>query len=390
MKKAVIISGVRTAIAKSHGQLKDVPEEEYASLVVKEAVERSGVNPEDVEDIIFGNTLSANANIGRYSALLAGLPISISGITLNRQCGSGLQAINYAAQGIQSGVGDLYIAGGVESMTRAPYILEKPSTAYSRIPPRFLELHAAPPDKGDAPMGITAENVAEEYNITREEQDKFALMSQQRAANALEKGYYKEEIVPVKITDKKGNVTIFDTDEHPRPQSTLEALSNLRPVFKKGGTVTAGNSSGINDGAAALVLASAEKAAEFGIQPLVSIKSQAVAGVRPEIMGIGPVDAVRKALKRANLQVEDIDLIELNEAFASQSVAVVNELGLDIEKVNVNGGAISLGHPIGATGAILMVKLIHEMKRRNSRYGLVTMCIGGGMGIATIVENEQL
>lgn len=389
MKKAVIISGVRTAIARSPGTLKEVPEEELASIVIREAINRSGIDPAEVEDIILGNTLSAHANLARYTSLLLDLPFSVSGTTVNRQCGSGLQAINYAAQAIQSDVGDLFIAGGAESMTRAPFKLERP-VGYSRKPPAFLQIQSAPSHKGGVPMGITAENVAEEYHISRNQQDEFAFLSQQRALHAIEKGYFKEQIVPVKVSDNNKNETVFDTDEHPRPQVTLESLRTLQPAFKKDGTVTAGNSSGINDGAAALVLASDDKAKELGIPPLVSITSQAVSGLRPEIMGMGPVDAVRKALARAGLRMDDIDVIELNEAFASQSVAVVNELGMDVEKVNVNGGAIALGHPIGASGAILMVKLMHEMKRRNARYGLVTMCIGGGMGIATIVENESL
>jgi len=397
MREAVIVEAVRTPVGRYGGALKDVRPDDLAALVIGEAVKRSGIEPAQVEDVIFGDANQAgedNRNVARMSLLLAGLPVQVAGATVNRLCASGLQAIIFAAMSIQTNNGDVIIAGGVESMTRAPFVTAKPDTAFPRgeitsydstigwrfINPRLAEMYHP------YSLGETAENVAEQYGITREEQDRFALLSQQRAAAAIRQGRFKDEIVPVEIPNRKGPPTLFDTDEHPRPDTTLEKLAALRPVFKKGGTVTAGNSSGINDGAAALVLMSAEKARELGITPMARVVASAVAGVDPAVMGLGPIPATRKVLARAGLTMADIDLVELNEAFASQSVACIRELGMDIERVNVNGGAIALGHPLGCSGARITTTLLHEMRRRRSRYGLATMCVGVGQGAAMIVE----
>lgn len=396
MRDVVIVDAVRTPIGRYGGALRDVRPDDLAALVIAALVRRTGIDPACVEDVVFGCANQAgedNRNVARMAALLAGLPVEVPGQTVNRLCGSGLQAAVTAYHAIRCGDGDVMIAGGVESMTRAPFVVAKAAEPWSRkleiydttigwrfTNPRLAEKY--PPYS----MGETAENVAERYGITREEQDRYALMSQQRAARAIQEGRFRDEIVPVVIPQPSGEPLVVDRDEHPRPDSTLEALSKLRPAFRKGGTVTAGNSSGINDGAAALLLAEASTARQLGLRPMARIVASAVAGVDPAVMGIGPVPAVRKALARAGLRVEDVDLVELNEAFASQVLACVRELGLDLERVNVNGGAIALGHPLGASGARILGHLVWEMRRREARYGLATMCIGVGQGIAVVVE----
>ncbi|EGL83254.1 acetyl-CoA acetyltransferase [Caldalkalibacillus thermarum TA2.A1] len=386
MNEAVIVSAVRTPIAKARGALKDFHPSVYGALVIKEALKRAGLQGEEVEDVIFGNCLAGGGNMARLTLLEAGLPLSVPGITIDRQCGSGINAVALAAQAIQAGSADILIAGGTESMTRAPYLLAPPERAFDRNPPQFVRRRLSPDLIGDPPMGITAENLVERYHISREEQDQFAYESQQKMARAMKEGRFQEQIVSVQLKGKKGETILFDTDEHPRPETTMEALGKLPPVFKEGGTVTAGNSSGVNDGACALVIMSDREADKRGLEPLARITHWAVAGVDPNIMGIGPVPATQKVLKKAGLSLDDIDLIEINEAFAAQVLACDRELHLDRSKVNVNGGAIAHGHPIAATGAMLVTKLVYEMKRRDVKRGLVTACIGGGQGIAVIVE----
>jgi 3-oxoadipyl-CoA thiolase len=397
MQEAVILSAVRTPIGRYAGALKDQRPDDLAALVIREAVRRADVAPDAIEDVILGCANQAgedNRNVARMALLLAGLPVEVGGQTVNRLCGSGLQAINSAAHAIQAGEGDVWVAGGVESMTRAPLVLGKPESAYPRgkmelqdttlgwrfINPRLAALHHP------FSMGETAENVAERHDVSRADQDAFALESNRRALAAIATGRLRDEIVAVPVAAGKGETALADTDEQPRPDTTLEKLAKLRPVFREGGSVTAGNSSGINDGAAALVLASAERAVALGLRPRARIVSCAVAGVDPAYMGLGPIPASRKALARAGLRVADLDLVELNEAFAAQSLPCIRELGLDPEKVNVNGGAIALGHPLGCSGARLVTTLLHELERRGGRFGLATMCIGVGQGIATIIE----
>jgi acetyl-CoA C-acetyltransferase len=387
-RDAVIVSAVRTAIGRQGGALAGVPAHLLGAEVIKEAVKRANIKPEIVDDVIFGNVLAGGGNIARLTALQTGLSVAFPGVTVDRQCGSGINAINLAAQAIRAGDGDVYIAGGTESMSRAPYLLERPEKPYNPAPPSFKKSQLSPKEIGDPPMGITAENLAEKYKITREEQDEFSLRSQQRMALAMDEGRFDQQIVPITIPVKKGEPFVFNRDEHPRPQTTLEALSKLQPAFLKGGTVTAGSSSGLNDAASALVIMSREKAEELGITPLAVIRSYAVAGVDPNIMGIGPVPAVRKVLERSGLSIKEMDLIEINEAFAAQVIACNRELDMDLEKVNVNGGAIAHGHPLGATGAILVTKAVYELKRSGGKYALITACIGGGQGIATIIERE--
>jgi acetyl-CoA C-acetyltransferase len=387
-RDAVIVSAVRTAIGRQGGVLASVPAHVLGAEVIKEAVKRANIQPEMIDDVIFGNVLSGGGNIARLTALQTGLSLEIPGLTVDRQCGSGINAINLAAQAIKAGDGDVYVAGGTESMSRAPYLMQRPEKPYSSAPPSFKKSQLSSKEIGDPPMGITAENLAEKYEITREEQDEFALESQQRMAAAMEEGRFDEQIVPINIPVKKGEPIVFNKDEHPRPQTTLDALSKLQPAFLKGGTVTAGSSSGLNDAASAVVIMSREKAEELEITPLAVIRAYAVAGVDPNIMGIGPVPAVRKVLEKSGLSLDEIDLIEINEAFAAQVLACNRELEMNLEKVNVNGGAIAHGHPLGATGAILMTKAVYELKRTGGRYALITACIGGGQGIATIIERE--
>jgi 3-oxoadipyl-CoA thiolase len=386
MSEAVILSAVRTPVGRYGGIFAEVRPDDLAALAIEAAVERAAVPPGEIEDVYFGCANQAgedNRNVARMAALLAGLPHEVAGVTVNRLCASGLTAVVSACHAIRSGDGELFVAGGVESMTRSPLVLAKPEHAFPRgnrtvwdttlgwrFPnPRMEKMFPL------ESMGETGENVAERWAVSRDEQDAFALESQRRHAEAVASGRFRDEIVSVDGAAE---------DEHPRPDTTLEKLSSLKPAFRDGGTVTAGNSSGINDGAAALVIASEEKARALGADPLGRFVASAVAGVDPQVMGIGPVPAVRKVLTRAGLEVADLDLVELNEAFASQSLQVIRELGLDHAKVNVNGGAIAIGHPLGMSGARLVVSLLHELRRRDARYGLATLCVGVGQGQAAI------
>ena len=398
-REAWIVDAVRTPIGRYGGALASVRPDDLAAVVIRAIVERTGIDAALVEDVILGCANQAgedNRNVARMAVLLAGLPVEVAGLTVNRLCGSGLQAVNTAAHAIGAGDGDVFIAGGVESMSRAPFVMLKPETAYERgtrtledstlgwrfVNPRMKE--AYPP----IALGETAERVADRWAVSRERQDAFALESQRRAASAIESGRFAGQLVPVEVPGKKGAVTRVDRDEHPR-ETSLEALAALRPAFAKDGSVTAGNSSGINDGASALLLVEAERATALGLRPMAHVVSTAVAGVHPDVMGIGPVPAIRKALTRAGLDIADIDVVELNEAFASQSVACADELGLDMARVNPNGGAIALGHPLGASGARLMTMLVHELQRTGGRFGLASMCIGVGQGIATVFERVE-
>ncbi|MFD4819737.1 thiolase family protein [Peribacillus butanolivorans] len=394
MRDVVIVDGVRTAIGGMGGSLKDVEVEYLSEKVMREVIYRAGIDSADIDEVIWGNAKQSSdtPNLARLAALRAEIPIEVPGYTVHRQCGSGLQSIHNATQQIMSGLADIVLAGGGESMSTAPYYLRNARYGYKAgnselVDPNTESQPRAQPIEvyGRLTMGLTAENLAEKYNISREAQDEFALKSQEKAANAIKSGLFNDEIISYEIKTRKG-ITVFATDEHPR-ETSMEKLAKLPSVFKEGGTVTPGNSSGRNDGAAALLLMADEEAKKRGLSPRARIVSQAAAGVSPEIMGIGPVPATKKALKLAGLTMADIDLIELNEAFAAQSLAVIEELQIDQSKVNVNGGAIALGHPIGATGAILMTKLMYEMERRKARYGLVTLCIAGGLGISTIIEN---
>ena len=396
MEDAVILSAIRTPIGRYGGVLKDVRPDDLAALAIAEAVRLAHIDQDSIEDVILGCANQAgedNRNVARMALLLAGLPTQVAGQTVNRLCGSGLQAINSAAQAIQTGMGDTFVAGGTESMTRAPFVMGKADGAFSRTTKmedttlgwRFINSKLSALHHPYS-MGETAENVAEKYSISREDQDAFALRSQQRAVAAQQSGRFEAEIVPVTIAQKKGEPIIVALDEHPRADTTLEKLAALKPVFRKGGTVTAGNSAGINDGAAALVLMARSRAEHLGLQPRARIVASAVAGVDPAYMGLGPIPATRKVLERAGLSIQNIDLIELNEAFAAQSLQCMRELEIDEAKLNVNGGAIALGHPLGCSGARLVVTLLNELERRNGHYGLATMCIGVGQGIATIIE----
>ncbi|QQK80530.1 thiolase family protein [Salicibibacter cibi] len=387
MEDVVIVSAVRTAIAKKGGALASVDPAVYGGEVIGEALRRADVEHEAIEDVIFGNCLSGGGNIARVSLLEAGLPVDIPGLTIDRQCGSGINSVALAAEKIIAGNADVVVAGGTESMTRSPHLLAVQEKAYDLRPPKFINRRLSPDAIGDPPMGVTAENLAEKYEVSREEQDAFALRSQERMANAVDKGYFKDQIVPIDVKTRKGTVT-FDQDEHPRPDVTKESLAKLPPVFKKDGSVTAGSSSGINDGASALVLMSGTEAKKRGLKPLARVTASAVAGVDPNIMGIGPVPAVKKVLEKSGDKLDDFDLIELNEAFAAQVLACDRELSFDMDKVNVNGGAIAHGHPIAATGGMLVTKTCHELERRGEKKGLVTACIGGGQGIALVVERD--
>jgi 3-oxoadipyl-CoA thiolase len=396
MEDVVILSAVRTPIGRYGGGLKEIRPDDLAALTIAEAVRQAGVAEESIEDVILGCANQAgedNRNVARMALLLAGLPTHIAGQTVNRLCGSGLQAINSAAQAIAVGAGDTFVAGGVESMTRAPFVVGKSATAFGRdlqmqdttlgwrfVNPRLTAMHQP------YSMGETAENVAEKYAVSRQEQDAYALRSHQRAVAAQREGRFADEILPVSIHQKRGEPAIVDRDEQPRPDSTQEKLAALKPAFRQGGSVTAGNSSGINDGSAALILMAASRARQLGLRPRARIVTSAVAGVDPAYMGLGPIPASRKALQRAGLSIHDLDLIELNEAFAVQVLRCVHELEIDQEKLNVNGGAIALGHPLGCSGARIVTTLLYELERRRGRYGLATMCIGVGQGIATIIE----
>jgi 3-oxoadipyl-CoA thiolase len=397
MTDALIIDAVRTPIGRYAGALSSVRPDDLAAVVVKAIVDRTGVDPSLVEDVIFGCANQAgedNRNVGRMAALLAGLPVTVPGQTVNRLCGSGMEAVRSAAHAIRAGEGEVFIAGGVESMSRAPWVMLKPQEAFARGVPEMADsllgwrfVNPKMPKEWTVSLGETAEIVAEEFGVTRADQDTFALASQQRSCAAIAEGHFRGEIVPVEVPQRKGPPKVVDTDEHPRPDTTAEGLAALKASFRKeGGTVTAGNSSGLNDGAAALLVTSAEAAQRLGRTPMARIVASAVAGVEPQRMGIGPVPASRKALALAGLSVSDLGLVELNEAFAAQSVACVRELGLDPEIVNVSGGAVAMGHPLGSSGARILTTLVHEMRRREVRYGLATMCIGVGQGIAMIVE----
>ena len=392
-----IVAAARTPIGRYGGALDSVRPDDLAAAVLRAVVDRAGVDSALVEDVILGCANQAgedNRNVARMALLLAGFPVEVAGLTVNRLCGSGLQAINSAAHAIQVDDGDVFIGGGVESMTRAPYVMAKAEAAWDRgsrelhdstlgwrfVNPRLAATHYP------YSMGETAENVAERWNVARERQDAFALESQRKAIAAIEAGRFDSQIVPIEVPQRKGEPVIVTRDEHPRADSTAEALARLRPAFRDGGTVTAGNASGINDGASAVLLVEAGRADELGLKPLARIVSTAVAGVDPAIMGVGPVPATRKALERAGIEADDLDLVELNEAFASQSLVCIEELGLDPAKVNVNGGAIALGHPLGMSVGRLITMLAHELVRTGGRYGLATMCIGVGQGIATIIE----
>jgi acetyl-CoA C-acetyltransferase len=392
VSKAIIVDACRTAIGSFGGALKEIPATELGSTVIKSALERAGLDPGDVDEVIMGNVLQAGLgmNPARQSAIAAGIPDSVPSFTVNKVCGSGLKSIALAAQSIAAGDGDLIVAGGMESMSRAPYLLTNARWGYrlgnGELVDSMLSEGLTCAMAG-CHMGVTAENIAARSGITRKQQDEFAAESQRRVAAAISSGRFAEEIVPVLIPQKKGEALAFQTDEHPRPDSTAEKLARLNPAFQpEGGTVTAANASGLNDGAAALVIASPERARLMELAPLAQIVSYASAGVDPRYMGLGPIPAVERALEKAGLNAADIDLFELNEAFAAQSLAVISELGLDPARVNVNGGAIALGHPIGASGARVLVTLLYEMRRRNLRRGLAALCIGGGQGIAMIVE----
>jgi 3-oxoadipyl-CoA thiolase len=398
MTDAFIVDAVRTPMGRYGGVLAPVRPDDLAALVISEIITRNNVPPERVDDVVWGAANQAgedNRNVARMALLLAGLPPSVSGATVNRLCGSGLEAVNGCYREIVAGEADMVVAGGSESMTRAPFVAAKAEAAFSRraevydttigwrlVNPRLKERY------GTDSMGQTAENVAVDYVVTREEQDEFALESHRRAIGAREEGRFKDEIVPVEIPQRKGDPIVVDHDEPPRPDTSIEKLGRLKAAFAEGGTVTAGNASGVNDGAAAVLLATSDMLEERGWRPMARIVGTAVAGVEPRVMGIGPVAATRKLLGRTGLTIDDIDLVELNEAFAAQSIACIRDLDLDMQKVNVNGGAIALGHPLGCSGARILTTLVHEMGRRDVRYGLATMCIGVGQGIATIVERS--
>lgn len=397
MNTPVIIDAIRTPIGRIGGALKEVRPDDLGALVIQKLLERNPLDVGTIDDVMMGCANQAgedNRNVARMSLLLAGLPVEVPGVTVNRLCGSGLEAVNQSANAIKAGAGEVYIAGGLESMTRAPLVMMKPGAAFQRgnqqlvdttlgwrlVNDKMNELY--PPIS----LGETAEKVAEQYGISREAQDEFALRSQQNYERALAEGKWAAEIVPVELRGRKGDVTLFDRDEHARPETTIEQLQKLKPAFQANGTVTAGNSSGLNDGASALLIMEQKAALAAGLKPRARIVASAVAGVDPSVMGIGPIPATHKALKQAGLSLADIDLFEFNEAFAAQAVACVQELGVNPDLVNVNGGAIALGHPLGASGARILTTLLYEMERREARYGLAAMCIGVGQGIATIIE----
>ena len=391
MREVVIASAARTALGSFGGSLKDVPAAELGAIVIKEAVKRAGIDPEQVEEVVMGNVIQAGLgqNVARQATLKAGLPNEVPAMTINKVCGSGLRTVALAAQMIKAGDADIVVAGGMENMSAAPYVLDKARWGQRMGDGKLVDTmikDALWDAFNNYHMGVTAENIAEQWGLTREMQDEFAASSQAKAEAAIKAGKFKDEIVPVVIPQRKGDPIVFDTDEFPRFGTTAEKLAKLKPAFVKDGTVTAGNASGINDGAAAFVVMSAEKAAELGVKPLAKIVSYGSKGLDPAIMGYGPFHATKKALEAANLTVEDMDLIEANEAFAAQSLAVAKDLNFDMSKVNVNGGAIALGHPVGASGARILTTLLYEMEKRDAKRGLATLCIGGGMGTALIVE----
>jgi len=396
MREAWIIDAVRTPIGRHGGGLASVRPDDLGALTIEALLARTGIDPETIDDVLFGCINQAgedNRNVARMALLRAGLPVSVPGQTINRLCGSGMQAVLSSFHAICAGEGDVFVAGGLESMSRAPYVMLKPATGYAYGHPQTADTvlgwrftNPAFDDQWTIGLGQTAEVVAEEYGVTRDAQDAFAAQSQQRAEVAMAEGRFDAEIIPVSVPQRKGDPVVVALDEHPRAGTTAEALARLRPAFKKDGTVTAGNASGINDGAAALLVVSAERGKELGLEPMVRLVAGGVAGVEPHRMGMGPVPSTRAALDRAGWAVEDLDLAEVNEAFAAQAIPCMEQLGLDPAKVNVNGGAIALGHPVGCSGARILVTLVHEMKKRDADRGLATMCIGVGQGIATLVE----
>jgi acetyl-CoA C-acetyltransferase len=391
MKKAVIVSAVRTPVGKFGGSLRDIPASDLGALVMKEAVKRAGISPDQVDEVIFGNVLTTaqGQNPARQAAMKAGIPKEVPAFTINKVCASGLKAVALAAQSIKAEDNEIVMAGGQENMSITPYALPGARWGYRMNNGTLVDcmVYDGVWEKfNDYHMGITAENIADKFNISRVEQDRFAAESENKAEKAIKSGLFKEEIVPIEIPQKKGTPVIFDTDEYPTPGSTPETMAKLRPAFKKDGTVTAGNASGINDSAAALVVMSEEKAKALGKTPIATIVAYASGGVDPAFMGMGPIPAVKNVLRKAGLKIEDIDYWELNEAFASQAICCIKELGIDPARVNHNGGAISIGHPIGASGARILVTLLYQMKRINAKRGLATLCIGGGMGHALIVE----
>lgn len=391
MKEVVIVSAARTPIGSYGGSLKTVPARTLGAIAVKEAIKRAGIKPEQVEEVLLGNVLQGGLgqNVARQVAIDSGIPQEVPAMTINKVCGSGLRAVSLAAQIIKAGDADIIVAGGTENMSMSGYVDMKCRWGARMGDYKMTDMmirDGLSDAFSNVHMGITAENIAEQWKLTREELDEFAANSQQKAEKAIKDGVFNEEIVPVEVPQRKGDPVIFDTDEHPRPGVTADGISGLRPAFKKDGVVTAANASGINDSAAAVIVMSKDKAEELGIKPMASIKSYASAGVDPQIMGIGPVPSSKKALEKAGWTVDDLDLIEANEAFAAQSVAVAKELDFPMEKVNVNGGAIALGHPIGASGTRILISLLFEMKRRGSKKGLATLCIGGGQGAAVTVE----
>lgn len=385
LKEAVIVSAVRTPIGKYAGALSGFDGYELGGIVVKEAVKRAGIDPSEIEEVYMGNAEGAPGNIGRVIALEADLPETVPGLQMDRQCASGLETICMAAAMIESGHGDIYVAGGAESMTNNPYFMSKTKRPYSYSYPTFNYVQMSPPKVGNPAMGDTAENVLDVHPVSREKMDYFAYESHQRALAAIEKGVFKDQIVPV-TTRVKGKELVIDTDEGPRAETTLEVLSKLRPVFKKDGLVTAGNSCPMNDGAAAVVMMSRDKAEELGIKPLLKVVGFASVGLDPYTMGFGPIGAVRKLLKKTGVSLDEVEMIELNEAFASQAIGCIEELGLDPARVNPNGGAIALGHALGATGAVLTTKVAYAMKNADRKYAIVTMCVGGGEGSAAMFE----
>ena len=390
-KEVVIVSAVRTAIGSFMGSLASLSAPELGAIVITEALKRAGLDKSEVDEVILGNVLQAGLgqNPARQAAMKAGLGEEIPSMTINKVCGSGLKSVMLASSAIRAGDGDAYVAGGMESMSNAPYLLPGARSGYRMGDAQVVDsmikdgLWCA---FCDTHMGITAENIADKYSLTRSEQDEFSAVSQQRAEAAIKAGRFQDEIVPVMVKQRKGDAIAFDTDEFPRAGTTVDALAKLRPAFKKDGSVTAGNASGINDGAASLIVMSAEKAAALGLKPLARVLGYGSAGVDPAVMGLGPINATKKALKNSSLSLSDIELIEANEAFAAQSLGVAKELGFNMDIVNVNGGAIALGHPIGASGARILVTLLYEMAKRENRYGLATLCIGGGQGVSMVVE----
>lgn len=389
MREAVLISSVRTPVGRCRGALAPVPAHVIGAAAVREAVRRANIDPERIDDVVFANLMNNEINnMGRMVALEAGLPISVGGITLDRQCAASLNALAYGAIQIMAGFADVIVAGGAESDSRRTYSLEKCETAYSVMPPRFVDIHTSPDRIGNPSMGITAENIAERWKISRQEMDEFALRSHRLAAAAWAAGRFDDEIAPIEVKGSKGKTSVVDRDESVRADCTLEQLAALRPAFKPDGLVTAGNSSPMSDGGGAMVLVDRDTARAMGAEPLAVFRGYAVAGVDPNIMGIGPVAAVGKLLARAGLAVGDIDLWELNEAFAAQSLACIRDIGMDPEKVNPNGGAIAIGHPLAGSGAVLVARTVREMRRRDLGRAVVTFCVGGGQGVAVLLERD--